>query len=217
MARWRASFDNRQTRGFIVSKVMLIFMTGLLALLAGALFYAARFPVTAPGAPGAVAPGALETVSYPAFTLPDIAGQPRSSSEWQGKKRLLNFWATWCAPCRREIPLLKDFQDEHGASGFQVIGIAVDYPEEVAAYSESAEFNYPVLVGEQDAMAVAESSGIEFIGMPFTMFVAADGEYLSAYIGELHAEHLDTLVDVMTRLDRGDIDKATARTELDAL
>ena len=66
-------------------------------------------------------------------------------------------------------------------------------------------------------MAVAESSGIEFIGMPFTMFVAADGEYLSAYVGELHQEHLDAVVDVMTRLDRAEINKDMARSELNAL
>lgn len=201
---------------------MLIFATALLALLAGALFYAARFPVTAPPGPApasapAAAPRVLEVVTHPAFTLPDIAGTQRDFSEWQGKNRLLNFWATWCAPCRREIPLLKDFQDAQSGNGFQVIGIAVDYPEAVAAYDESADFNYPVLVGEQDAMAVAESSGIEFIGMPFTMFVASDGEYLGAYIGELHQPHLDKVVEVMTRLDRGEIEKDEAKTSLKAL
>ena len=149
--------------------------------------------------------------------MPDIDGQLRDFSEWQGSHRLINFWATWCAPCRREIPLLKDFQDAHGANGFQVLGIAVDYAEEVARYAEDAEFNYPVLIGQEDAMAVAESSGIEFIGMPFTMFVAADGEYLGAYIGELHQEHLDGLVDVIVRLDRGDIDKQGARAALKSL
>ena len=202
---------------------MLIFATALVALLAGALFYAARFPVTAPSTqtPAAAAPmGApkiLEVVTHPAFTLPDIAGTERNFSEWQGKNRLVNFWATWCAPCRREIPLLKDFQDQQAGNGFQVIGIAVDYPEAVAAYDESANFNYPVLVGEQDAMAVAESSGIEFIGMPFTMFVASDGEYLGAFIGELHPAHLDKVVEVMTRLDRGEIEKDEARSGLGAL
>ncbi|MGI9236036.1 MAG: TlpA family protein disulfide reductase [Woeseiaceae bacterium] len=208
-----------------MSKVTLIFASGLLALLAGALFYAARIPVTAPQAKApapaasaaAIAPAALDVVTHPEFSLPDVSGQVRNFSEWQGKNRLINFWATWCAPCRREIPLLKAFQDQNSRNGFEVIGIAVDFPEAVAAYAEAAEFNYPVLVGEQDAMAVAESSGIEFIGMPFTMFVASDGEYLSAYIGELHQEHLDAIVDVMTRLDRAEIDKASARDELGAL
>lgn len=201
---------------------MLIFASALMVLMAGALFYAARMPVTVPQRPAPEQTSAppqkpLEIVSYPEFTLPDMDGNDRELSEWQGKNRLINFWATWCAPCRREIPLLKEFQVEQSRNGFQVLGIAVDYLEEVKRYAESAQFNYPILVGQQDAMAVAETSGIEFIGMPFTMFVASDGEYLSAYIGELHRKHLDQVVDVMTRLDRGEIDKQQARLELDAL
>ena len=206
-----------------MSRITLIFGIALLALMAGALFYAAKLPVAnqqqevpTSTASEAAAP-ALQVVSYPEFTLPDILGRERDFSEWHGKHRLINFWATWCAPCRREIPLLKTFQDEHAEHGFQVLGIAVDYPDEVSAYAETAEFNYPVLVGQEDAMNVAESSGIEFIGMPFTMIVAADGEYLSAYIGELHQPQLDSMVAVLTRLDGGEIDKDGARAALDQL
>jgi thiol-disulfide isomerase/thioredoxin len=173
--------------------------------MAGALLYSARY---------AVQPPALDVTTHPDFVLPDVSGTEHDFSEWAGKNRIVNFWATWCAPCRREIPLLKAFQDEHGSNGFQIIGIAVDFPEPVAHYAEAAEFNYPILVGEQDAMAVAESSGIEFIGLPFTMFVASDGELVGAYIGELHQSHLDTVVDVMTRLDRAEISKQDAQATL---
>ena len=78
-----------------------------------------------------------------------------------------------------------------GLEGILVMGIAVDFAEEVAAYAEQVEFNYPILVGQEDAMAVAESSGVQFIAMPFTMFISRHGEFLSAYIGELHRNHLD--------------------------
>ena len=204
-----------------MSRVFLIFASALVALMAGALFYAARIPVESSAPPAAPPPteqpAQLEVVTHPAFTLPDVSGTDRQFSEWAGKNRILNFWATWCAPCRREIPLLKAFQDEQGDNGFQVIGIAVDFAESVANYAEAAEFNYPVLVGEQDAMAVAESSGVEFVGLPFTMFVASDGELLSAYVGELHQSHLDEIVDVMTQLDRAEISKDEARTALDRL
>ena len=196
-----------------------MFAAALVALMAGALFFAARAPLQeASPAPQAIEqPQALEIVTHPSFTLPDISGTDHDFSEWQGKMRILNFWATWCAPCRREIPLLKAFQDEQGSNGFQVIGIAVDFAEAVASYSEAAEFNYPVLVGEQEAMAVAESSGVEFVGLPFTMFVASDGELLGAYIGELHQRHLDEIVRVMTGVDRAAISKDEARSALDNL
>ena len=133
------------------------------------------------------------------------------------KHRLINFWATWCAPCRREIPILKAFQDEHGEAGFQILGIAVDYPDMVVPFAEEAEFNYPILTGQQDAMAVAESSGVEFIGMPFTMVVTRDGEFVGAYLGELHQSHLDDIVKILTRLDNGEIGKQEVRGALDLL
>lgn len=202
-----------------MSKAFLIFSCALLALMAGALFYAARIPIqnAPPSTSKMVAPAPMPVVTHPSFSLPDENGVVHDFSEWQGKNRILNFWATWCAPCRREIPILKAFQEEQSGNGFQVIGIAVDFPEDVSRYAESAEFNYPILVGQEEAMALAESSGIQFMALPFTMFIASDGEYLSAYLGELHQEHLDKIVDVMTRLDRTDIDKDTARAELDSL
>lgn len=148
------------------------------------------------------------------FQLADLEGETRDFAEWDGKHRIVNFWATWCAPCRREIPLLKDFQDAHGADGYQVIGIAVEFPEPVVAYAEAAQFNYPILVGEQDAMAVAESSGIEFIGLPFTMIVARDGRLVGAHMGEIHQQELDDIVTVLDQLDAGAIDIAAAKEQL---
>ena len=107
---------------------MLIFATALVALMAGALFYAARIPVSERPAPAASEAATLEVVKYPEFTLPDISGTARDFSEWQGKHRLINFWATWCAPCRREIPLLKSFQDLHANDGFQVLVLRSTMP-----------------------------------------------------------------------------------------
>mgnify|MGYP001821045025 CR=1 FL=1 len=148
------------------------------------------------------------------FSLADMDGAMRSSSEWAGKARLINFWATWCAPCRREIPLLKQTQEEHGDNNVQVIGIAVDFVDEVNAYAEEAQFNYPVLVGQEDAMAIAEDSGIEFIGLPFTMIVAPSGELIKAHVGEIVESHIELILNVFDDLDNGRIDAAGAREAL---
>ena len=179
-----------------MSRTLLIFGVALLALLAGALFFAAQAPVKGPEI---------------AFTLPDLQGRQRDFSEWQGKNRVLNFW---CAPCRKEIPLLKAFQDEHAAAGIQVIGIAVDDLEPTLSFAEAAEFNYPSLIGQEDAMAIAEENGIDFIGMPISMFVGRNGELLGKFYGELHEEQLDKIASVFAALDNGELGLLAARASL---
>jgi thiol-disulfide isomerase/thioredoxin len=195
----------------------LIFAMAFVALMAGVLLYSAKAPlqqVESVQATSAVQP---EVVQYPKFPLHDLDGNAREFSEFGGRHRLLNFWATWCAPCRREIPLLKAFQAEQGDDGILVMGIAVDFPEKVAEYAAIAEFNYPILVGEDDAMAVAESSGVSFIAMPFTMVVSRDGEYLGAYLGELHRDQLDDLSTILKRLDAGEINTESAKSAISLL
>ncbi len=151
------------------------------------------------------------------FSLPDLDGKVRKISDWDGKARLINFWATWCAPCRREIPLLKKMQTEHAKNNLQVIGIAVDFVEEVTAYAEEADFNYPILVGQDEAMAAAEATGIDFIGLPFTMIVAPDGHLINTHIGEIHENQMELIIKVLEQIQSGEIDLASARSALKAL
>ena len=193
----------------------LVFAVAFLALMAGALFYAARLPVREAAAPStAPAAPAPAPVEYPDFTLAGLDGEPVAFESFAGRPRLLNFWATWCAPCRREIPLLKEFQARQGEDGILVIGIAVDDMDEVQRYAEAAAFNYPVLVGQEDAMAVADTSGIPFNAMPFTMIVSREGRLLGAYLGELHANHLEDIETILARLDAGEISVDNAKGAL---
>jgi len=196
-----------------VQRSFLVFLALTLVLMVGVLVYFAGIIAEQPEPAAAVAV-APEIVEYPSFTMKDIDGNDRDFSEWDGRHRLLNFWATWCAPCRREIPLLKEFQAEQGDDGILIMGIAVDFPEEVTRYAEAAEFNYPILVGQEDAMALAESSGVQFIAMPFTMIVSRNGQFLGAYLGELHRSHLDTISELLGRLDNAEIDAAQIKEAL---
>lgn len=192
-----------------MTKNLLIGTLSAAALAGGWLLYEHLAAGDAPALPAAASePPKLS------FTLPDLEGRPRSAEEWQGKARLVNFWATWCAPCRREIPLLKDTQANYADRNLQVIGIAVDFEEDVRAYAEKADFNYPVLVGQENAMAVAESSGVSFVGLPFTMVVAPDGTLLGVHMGEIVAAHIDTITTELARLERGEAEVAEVREAL---
>jgi len=198
-----------------------VIIIAIVCAIAGSLFFFSQQPEVAKPVAVAIEPEVIEATSveatHVAFELDDLDGNKRQFSEWNGKHRIVNFWATWCAPCRREIPLLKAFQEQHGADDFQVIGIAVEFPDPVIAYAEETQFNYPILVGEQDAMAVAESSGISFIGLPFTMIVAKDGTLVGAHMGEIHQQHLDDIVRVMNQLDAAEIGVEDARIALDLM
>ena len=197
---------------------------GMIAMAAGGFLLYQQVANDNAATPPASLPVASETVASKAvasdpvagieFTLADLDGQPRNFSEWDGKARIVNFWATWCAPCRREIPLLKKTQAEHGANNLQIIGVAVDFVEDVAAYAEDTQFNYPILVGQEDAMAAAEASGVEMIGMPFTLIVSPDGELLNAHMGEIVEAHIETIIGVFQRMESGELSADAARAEL---
>ncbi|MGH8223852.1 MAG: redoxin domain-containing protein [Woeseiaceae bacterium] len=151
------------------------------------------------------------------FALPDLDGRLRRLSDWQGRVRLVNFWATWCAPCRREIPLLKKTQAAYAEQRLQVIGVAIDFTEDVLAYAEDAQFNYPVLIGQEDAMAAAERSGIDFVGMPFTLIVGPDGRMIKAHLGEIVEEDIARIAGIARALESGGLDLAGARQALAGL
>ena len=151
-----------------------------------------------------------------AFALPDLDGNLRQLSEWEGKALLVNFWATWCAPCRREIPLLNKTQLAHSEE-LQVIGVAVDVQEDVVTYAEAAGFTYPILIGQEDAVAAAETSGYDFVGLPVTMLVSADGELIKMHMGEIHENQIAQMLEVVSRLNEGDLDLAGARNALGKL
>ena len=148
------------------------------------------------------------------FELIDLNNVMTNSSKWNGQYKLINFWATWCAPCRREIPLLNNTQKEYQDMSLQIIGIAVDVLDDVIAYSEETSFEYPVLVGEEEAIAIAENANIEFIGLPFTMLVDDQNEIIKTHLGEIKEHHIDMLTEVIRGMQRGKISVEEAKIKL---
>ena len=114
----------------------------------------------------------------------------------------------------REIPLLKQFQEANGPAGVQVVGIAVDHLDAVRAFAEDMGFNYPVLVGQLAAMEAAAEFGLDFFVLPFTVFTDPHKRILGVHNGELHTEHLDELLLVLSALEAGSMDIEAARTRL---
>lgn len=156
-----------------------------------------------------------ELKTLPEFSLKDMWGEQHAISEWAGKPLLINFWATWCAPCRREMPLLQALHVSQ--SELQVLGIAIDRQPDVQTYMVEAGITYPSLVGEEDAMAVSELFGLPGLGLPFTVLVGSDGEILTVFIGEIDARELSKLAETSRAFDEGRIDLVTTRHRLQDL
>jgi thiol-disulfide isomerase/thioredoxin len=146
--------------------------------------------------------------------LRDRYGKQRSLRDWAGRSLIVNFWATWCAPCRREIPLLEHIARERADDGFQVIGIAVDFRDKVLDYAKEMQIDYPLLIGEQDGLDAAASFGIDAVGFPFTVFTDAQGRVIAAHLGELKQPQADVILGAIERVNRGALDPAAARGEI---
>ncbi len=159
------------------------------------------------------APPARQPVDkLPDFSLANLAGEQQSIQSWPGKPMLINFWATWCAPCLREIPMLKELQTAR--PDVQIVGVAIDRAELVTKFAADIQFNYPILVGQNEAWAAAGALGVEIYALPFTIFTAADGSILGVHTGELHTEHLDNFRAVVDDLETQKIDTAEARSRI---
>jgi thiol-disulfide isomerase/thioredoxin len=194
----------------------------VVAGLAGAVAYVAydqlksRTAQTSTPVPAAAAPASQLVETLPQFQLADRAGQMRSLQDWPDQALIVNFWATWCAPCRREIPLLQQLQRDRAGEGFQVIGIAVDFRDKVLAYADEMKIDYPLLIGEQEALDAAAAFGVTTVGLPFTVFSDRRGRIVTAHLGELTAAEADLILDAVRRVDAGETTPADARATLEA-
>ena len=146
----------------------------------------------------------------PDFSLPDRDGVPRQLSHWRDQPLMVNFWAPWCAPCRREIPLLRQLRREHAADHLEVVGIAVDERPAVLEFARKIGIDYPILIGEDGGMEAADALGMDTV-FPFTIFADRQHRIVAAKIGELHADEAGFILDRIRDIDLGRLDLKSAR------
>lgn len=150
----------------------------------------------------------------PDITLPDPAGTPRQLSEWRGRPLLVNFWATWCAPCRREIPMLEQLLQRQTSDHLQVVGIAVDQRAAALKFARALHIHYPILAG-------GEARGLKAIAafgmadaLPFSVFADARGRIITVKVGELHLDEARLILTRVDEVDQGRLSLAAARQQI---
>ena len=117
------------------------------------------------------------------FALRDLAGNTRGLADWRGKLVLLNFWATWCPPCRHEIPIFIALQKRYAGQGLQIVGISIDNPEAVASYWQEMGINYPLLLADESTFELMAAYGNRTGGLPFSVLIRPDGSIDSVKLG----------------------------------
>ena len=148
--------------------------------------------------------------TLPDITLADREGKPTKLSSFGGRPLMVNFWATWCAPCRREIPLLNKIRKERRGQNAEIVGIAVDFREDVLKFVANVPLEYPLLIGEEDGLAAAEAFGMG-MAFPFSVFVDSQNRILAVKIGELHEDEANFAFDRLRDIDNGALAPEAAR------
>ena len=152
-------------------------------------------PDAAPDAPpaGAPATGGDPVAALRTLPLPDLDGKPRTLAEWQGRPMVVNFWATWCAPCVKEMPELQALHEKY--PNIQFVGIGVDKAENMRQFLQKVPVSYPLLVMGAGAIDTLRTLGNPAGGLPFTLVFDANGRINRKILGQIQADDLDrTLV-----------------------
>ena len=145
----------------------------------------AHYAVRHHRAPRVTTSAPAQQLSAPDFTLPQLDGHDLRLSSYRGKVVLLDFWATWCDPCREEIPHFVDLQQRYGDRGLQIVGVSMDdSPDPVRPFYQQFHMNYPVVMGT--AQTGAMYGGI--LGLPIAFLITRDGRIYAKHIGATSAE-----------------------------
>ncbi len=130
----------------------------------------------------------------PDYNLKDLEGKSHSASEWDGKVVIVNFWATWCPPCRREMPTFIEFQDAYKGRGVTFVGIALDEKNAVAGFTDPMGINYPILIAEQKGIQLAQDYGNRLNVLPFTVIIDRKGNITQRFSREVSYKDIEEAI-----------------------
>lgn len=133
-------------------------------------------------------------VTHGVLTLPDLNGVSYPWQHWQGKLIVINFWATWCPPCREEIPEFIVLQERYKDEGLQIVGVAIDHPEAARHFSDSVGINYPVLLGEPGARQAMRDYGNASGSLPYTVVIDPSDRVVARKLGIYRYTDLETVL-----------------------
>ena len=126
--------------------------------------------------------------------FPDVEGRPQALKQWQGKVLVLNFWATWCPPCREEMPELSAMQDQYKGQNLLIVGLSTDDLEQTKKFIKTAPVSYPILAGDTAAMNLAESLGNDRGILPYTVIVDTKGAVVKTFFGRVNQQLLEKTI-----------------------
>lgn len=141
----------------------------------------------------------VRNLSLLSASLVDLAGRPRQLGEWRDRILVCNFWATWCAPCREEIPLLMAAREKYAALGLEIVGIAIDNAAKVVDFTASLKISYPILLAEADGLDMMRKLGNSVGGLPYTVIADRQGGVLYRKLGAFHPGDLDAILGPLAR------------------
>lgn len=125
------------------------------------------------------------------LVLTDLKGQPQSLGQWRGKVLIVNYWATWCHPCREEMPGFSRLQDKYRDKGVQFVGISIDTAVKILEFQEKTPVVYPLLIGDMDVMESSAKLGNTQQALPFTAVFDRQGRLFSTKLGRVAEVQLE--------------------------
>ena len=137
-----------------------------------------------------------QTIVMSEFSLKNINGEMISIEEYKGKKTLINFWATWCRPCRKEMPMLNGVYLSENPSELSVVGIAIDKPEKVLQFVAELGIDFPIMIGQSDAYDIMKELGNEALTLPYTILIDNSGEVIWSKNTELKHSDMDEVLNI---------------------